>query len=366
VRVLTIVGTRPEVIKLSRTIANLDVVTEHTLVHTGQNTHKQLSDVFFDELQISKPDVYLNVDTSSLGAMLGDSFAKIEQVLIDKRPDAVLVLGDTNSGLSSFVAKRMHIPVFHMEAGNRSFDANVPEETNRKVIDHFADINMVYTEHARQNLLREGLHPQRIYKTGSPMREVLDFYSLLVPSVNVLPRNGFFLLSIHREENVDNPERLRVLMAAVDSLASSYDVPVYCSTHPRTRKHLDEGATTNIRFMEPFGFLEYLALQMRAKCVISDSGTISEESAMLGFPAVTPRLSMERPEAMDAGSVILAGVTEQSIRGAVRTAIDIHDRCVKTPTPDGYDVPNCSQRVVNLVTSLAGIIPTWDGLQCPR
>ncbi|MDX9906151.1 MAG: UDP-N-acetyl glucosamine 2-epimerase [Bacteroidales bacterium] len=381
-KVLTVVGTRPEIIRLSRTIALLDQHVHHILVHTGQNYDYELNEIFFQELEIRKPDYFLNVDTSSLGAAVGDIIRKSEEVLKKEMPDAMLVLGDTNSSLAAYMAKRMHIPIFHMEAGNRSFDFNVPEEINRRIIDHIADFNLVYTEHARRHLISEGLPHRRIYLTGSPMREVLEYYKSKIDSLTPLtPRppvpplqlergpggeaNDFFLVSFHREENVDNPENLKKILDNLHRLAEKYQLPVIVSTHPRTRKRLEavgqldswtvgqldkdsvgqlDGWTVGqnpsniehrqsnrpiaqspnrpiVQFLPPFGFLDYINLQMHAKCVISDSGTISEESAILGFPAISLRQSMERPEAQDAGTIILTGLDPDVVLDSVELVI---------------------------------------------
>ena len=326
-KVMTIVGTRPEIIRLSCVVQRLDASVDHVLVHTGQNYDHQLNQVFFDDLGLRAPDHYLEVDTSSLGRVLGETLIKTEQVLTEERPDAVLVLGDTNSCIAAVMAKRMRIPVYHMEAGNRCFDENVPEETNRRLVDHVADFNLVYTEHARRNLLAEGLHPRRILLTGSPMREVLDRYRSQIEASDILddlglePR-GYFLVSAHREENVDQPERLRKLLECLEAVADAWELPVVVSTHPRTRRRLEvlEGweSRPDIRFLDPFGFHDYNHLQMHARCVLSDSGTISEESSLLGFPAITLRESIERPEALDAGAIIMTGLNADDVLAAVR------------------------------------------------
>ena len=328
-KVLTIVGTRPEIIRLARVLARLDAELEHVLVHTGQNWDYSLGDVFFDELGLRHPDHRLGVDTSSLGRVLGETLIRTEEVLLAERPDAVLVLGDTNSSISAVIAKRMQIPVFHMEAGNRCFDANVPEETNRRLVDHVADFNLVYTEHARRNLLAEGIEPRRILLTGSPMGEVLAHYRPRIDRSNALDQLGltkssYFLVSAHRQENVDDPRRLGALLDVLERVRGTWSLPVLVSTHPRTRKRLDELASRSldgITFHEPFGFPDYVRLQEQAFCVLSDSGTISEESAILGFPAVTLRDSIERPEALDAGAMVLAGLDPASAVEAVRTVV---------------------------------------------
>jgi len=371
IKVATIVGTRPEIIRLSRVISRLEEATEHVLIHTGQNYDANLSDVFFSDLGLRAPDFYLEVDTTSIGQMLGESFLKLGEILTSNRPDAVLVLGDTNSALCALVAKRMKIPVFHMEAGNRCFDANVPEETNRKVVDHFADMNLVYSEHARRNLLAEGLHPQRIFHTGSPIKEVLDFYAPSIQESTVLADLGltegaYFVLSLHREENVEDPERLTDILNGVQNVADLYELPVIVTTHPRTKKRLDalgwRQPNDRMQFHSPFGYHDYVALQQAARCTISDSGTISEEAAILGFPAVTPRNTIERPEAMDTGSIILAGTTTQGIIESVKTVLATWDSGFRPPCPADYQVTNCSERVLNLIVGTSRLLPIWDNL----
>ena len=296
-KVMTILGTRPEIIRLSRVMARLDDFTDHVIVHTGQSWDYELNEVFFEDLGVRKPDHFLGTGGGTLGETLGKILSKSEKVLAEERPDAVLVLGDTNSAISAIMARRMKIPVYHMEAGNRSFDRNVPEETNRKLVDHIADFNLVYTEHARRHLLSEGIHHRRIYLTGSPMREVLDHYRDRIEASDVLSRlglndHGYFIVSLHREENVDSAERLSALVDALNRIAAQYDMPIIVSTHPRTRKRLDAltGVVLDdrVQWMKPFGFHDYNKLQISAFCTISDSGTIAEESSMLEFPAISP------------------------------------------------------------------------------
>jgi len=368
-KVMTVVGTRPEIIRLSRVMARLDESVDHVLVHTGQNWDYQLNGVFFDEMGLRPPDHVLNVDTSSLGAVLGDTLRKTEEVLRLEKPDAFLVLGDTNSAISAVMAKRMHIPVYHMEAGNRCFDENVPEETNRRLVDHIADFNLVYTEHARRNLLAEGIQPRRVMLTGSPMREVLNHYRPLIEASNVLSRlgldeEGYFLVSAHREENVDSTERLRSLLACLTAIRDQWQLPVLVSTHPRTRLRLDQldGGTrlSGIDFSEPFGFPDYVRLQTRARCVLSDSGTISEESSILAFPAVTLRSSIERPEALDGGSIIVTNLRPGSVVAGVRAATTDHR---STTPPQEYLSDACSVRVRNFLLSTAYEHATWAGLR---
>lgn len=358
-KILTVVGTRPEIIRLATTIKRLDRETEHVLVHTGQNYDYELNEVFFEDLGLRKPDHFLGVDTSSLGAVLGSVLTRIESVLIAERPDAMVVLGDTNSCISAVMAKRLHIPVYHMEAGNRSFDENVPEEVNRRLVDHVSDYNLVYTEHARRNLLAEGIHPARILLTGSPMREVLDANHDAIAASDVLQRQNlsegeYFLVSMHREENVDNPRRLATALATLQELARYYSVPVVISTHPRTRKQLEnQSADTkkDLIFHPPFGFHDYVKLQKSAKLVLSDSGTISEESAILAFPAVSLRDAIERPEALDTGVTITTGVETESVLDAVRITLDQCATDGVASTPAEYDITDTSRRVVNFIRS---------------
>lgn len=368
-KVMTIVGTRPEIIRLACVIQRLDRTVDHVLVHTGQNYDHSLNQVFFDDLRLRAPDHVLNVDTTSLGRVLGETLIKTENVLETERPDAVLVLGDTNSCIAAVMAKRMRIPVYHMEAGNRCFDENVPEETNRRLLDHVADFNLVYTEHARRNLLAEGLHPRRILLTGSPMREVLDQYREQIEASDVLARLGlekgeYFLVSAHREENVDSARRLRMLLDCLLAVRDNWKRPVIVSTHPRTRKRLDalEGVADSdgIAFMEPFGFHDYNKLQLGSACVLSDSGTISEESSILGFPAVTLRDSIERPEALDSASIMMTGLSSKDVVSAVETALSDP---AQTSLPAGYEVRDSSRRAVRFILSTANRHFHWAGLR---
>lgn len=400
-KVITILGTRPEIIRLSRVIPLLDEHLNHVLVHTGQNYDYELNEIFFEQLELRKPDHFLNVDTSSLGATVGDLMRKTEEILKLEKPDALLVLGDTNSCLSAYIAKRMHIPIFHMEAGNRSFDFNVPEETNRRIIDHIADFNLVYTEHARRHLLSEGLPHRRIYLTGSPMKEVLDYYlpkiqnstflQTLTKETNKNPRQSaqsvssafqsleqkkYFLVSIHREENVDNPQNLEKIIIILNKLAEQYKLPIIVSTHPRTRKRLEQleprpsaqsassafQSSPLIHFLKPFGFLDFVHLQQNAKCVLSDSGTISEESAILSFPAISLRQSMERPEAQDAGTIILTGFDPEIVLSAIETTIAEHkDRHYKDNVSD-YSITDTSWRVLKLIIGNTKLSNHWHGV----
>jgi len=377
--VVTIVGTRPEIIRLSRIIPKLDKTYNHVFVHTGQNKDPMLNEVFFKDLDLRAPDVFLDVDISSLGAVLGDTLKKIESVFLQHKPDAVLILGDTNSAISAVLAKRMHIPVYHMEAGNRSFDENVPEETNRRLVDHVSDFNLPYTEHARRNLLAEGIHPRRLMMSGSPMREVLEHYRSKIESSNVLKDLGlepqkYFLVSAHRQENVDSPERLKDLLDSLKAVHDEWKLPLMVSTHPRTRKKL-EGipgykGIKGVTFHEPFGFLDYNKLQLNAKCVISDSGTISEECSILGFPAITIRDSIERPEALEFGGIVmtglkagnvLAGITEALESAEARSSSGSH--LENSNLPQGYEITDCSSRVVKFMLSTITRHHDWAGIR---
>lgn len=370
-RVVTFVGTRPEIIRLAAVVARLDDTVDHRLVHTGQNYDYELNELLFTDLGLRSPDIVLTPDTSSLGRTIGDILAGAEEVLIQLRPDAVLVLGDTNSCLAGLMAKRMHIPLFHMEAGNRCFDENVPEETNRRIIDHIADVNLVYTEHARRNLLAEGIHPRRIYLTGSPMAEVLERHRGAIEASDVLEELGldrgrYIVVSAHREENVDSPDRLRSVVAAIESLAAEFEVTVVVSAHPRTRKRLETSGLTlsgRVLLHNPFGFVAYNNLQLHSLCVVSDSGTISEEAAILGFPAVTIRSSIERPEAMDTGGIVVCGIDASAVTRAVRTVLDQRGREELPPQPAEYQVTNTSQRVVNLLVGITELTAEWSGLR---
>ena len=373
-KVMTVVGTRPELIRLSRVIHRLDETVHHVLVHTGQNYDYSLNEVFFRDLGIREPDHMLGVDTSSLGAVLGGTLVAAERVMLEEKPDAVLVLGDTNSCISAVMARRLRIPVYHMEAGNRCFDENVPEETNRKLVDHVADFNLVYTEHARRNLLAEGLHPRRIIKTGSPMREVLDAYRGEILESDVLERlglteGGYFLVSAHREENVDHPDRLRALLDCLVAVREAYALPVFVSTHPRTRKRLESlpewAEPEGITFSDPLGFHDYNRLQLSAACCLSDSGTIAEESTLLGFPAVTLRDSIERPEALDTGGIVMTGLDQADVVAAVGVALTAgHNRDGVGPlTPHDYLIDNSSERAVNFILSTARRHHVWAGIR---
>lgn len=370
-KIVTVVGTRPEIIRLSRTMALLDKYVNQIIVHTGQNYDYELNEVFWNDLELRKPDHFLDIDTSSLGSAVGDILRKIEILLRNEKPDGLLVLGDTNSCLSAYMAKRLHIPVFHMEAGNRSFDFNVPEETNRRIIDHIADFNLVYTEHARRHLLSEGLPHRRIYLTGSPMREVLNFYKQKINNSTILntlnlSRGNYFVVSTHREENVDNPLNLNKILIVLNQLAENNNLPVIVSTHPRTRKRIEQAGeknlNNNIRFLKPFGFLDYVHLQQNALCTLSDSGTISEESSILGFPAISLRQSMERPEAQDTGSIILTGFDPDSILNSIQLAINETKERTSFSIPQDYQIEDTSWRVVKLIQGNCKLSNLWSGI----
>jgi UDP-N-acetyl-L-fucosamine synthase len=360
-KVLTIVGTRPEIIRLAATIRRLDRSTDHILVHTGQNYDYELNEVFFEDLGLRRPDHFLEADTTSLGAVLGSILAKTEQVLLAEKPDAMVVLGDTNSCISALMAKRLRIPVYHMEAGNRCFDENVPEETNRRLVDHVADYNLVYTEHARRNLLAEGLHPSRILLTGSPMKEVLSGNADAIAASEILEKQdltsgGYFMVSVHREENVDSPERLTEILKALQTVSERHNLPVLVSTHPRTRKRLEdqpEELKRGLRFHPPFGFNDYVRLQQEAKLVLSDSGTISEESSLLGFPAVTLRDAIERPESLDTAAIITTGVKAEAIVDAIDMVLDQYETDGRPGVPVDYQISDTSRRAVNFIRSTA-------------
>lgn len=370
-KVLTVVGTRPEIIRLSRVMSLLDEHVDHVIAHTGQNYDYELNEIFYKDLDLRKPDFFLNVDVSSLEASVGDIIRKSGELLRREKPDALLVLGDTNSCLSAYMAKRLHIPIFHMEAGNRCFDFNVPEETNRRLIDHIADFNLVYTEHARRHLISEGLPHRRIYLTGSPMNEVLNYYKPKIEGSGILntlklEKGRYFVVSVHREENVDNPGNLGKILLILNRLAEDYQVPVIVSTHPRTRKRLEavENAQMHphIQFLKPFGFTDYVHLQVNARCTVSDSGTISEESAILKFPAISLRNSMERPEAQDAGTITLTGFDPGVVMHSIVTVIEEHETTRERLIPVDYQVPDTSWRVLKLVQGLARLSNRWHGI----
>ena len=353
-KVLTVLGTRPEIIRLSLVIPRLDRHCAHILVHTGQNYDPNLNDVFFDQLQVRAPDHFLGV-RGSLGEQLGTILAGVERVVREERPDRFLVLGDTNSGLGAVIAKRLGVPVYHMEAGNRCYDDRVPEEVNRRVIDHSSDVLLPYTERSRQNLLREGIPGYRVYVTGNPIFEVLRHYEPRTRESGVLERlglapQGYFLVTVHRAENVDVEPRFRAFTAAFDRLQREYGVPVVVSTHPRTRDriaHFGVGLDNpDIRYLDPFGFFDFVHLERNARCVLSDSGTVQEECAILGVPNVTIRDVTERPETLECGSNILSGADPESVARCVAIALG---RAGTWTAPPEYLVPNVSETVVNIV-----------------
>jgi UDP-N-acetylglucosamine 2-epimerase (non-hydrolysing) len=358
---MTIVGTRPELIKMSRVIAELDRHTKHILVHTGQNYDYELNRVFFDDLDIRKPDHFLEAVGKNAPQTIARVIERSDEVMEAESPDAVMLYGDTNSCLAVIAAKRRKIPVFHMEAGNRCFDQRVPEELNRKVLDHLSDINLVLTEHARRYLIAEGIRPETVIKTGSHMREVLDHYMPKIERSDVLRRlglieNRFFLVSAHREENVDTPQNLLDFVETLNALAATYDCPVIVSTHPRTKKCLDAlelgEINPHIKFLKPFGFCDYVKLQMAALCVISDSGTITEEASLLDLAAVTIRHAHERPEGMDAGTLIMSGLKKDSVLDSVRVVIGQRDTAQRAmPKVGDYEADLVSKKILRIVLS---------------
>jgi UDP-N-acetylglucosamine 2-epimerase (non-hydrolysing) len=360
-KVMTLVGTRPELIKMSRVIAEFDRQVNHVLVHSGQNYDFELNQVFFDDLEIRKPDHFLGAAGDTPSKTIAEVISKADDVFALERPDALLLYGDTNTCLAVIAAKRHKIPVFHMEAGNRCFDQRVPEELNRKVLDHLSDINMVLTEHARRYLIAEGIRPETIIKTGSHMEEVLDYYMPKVKASDVLARTGlqdgkFFIVSVHREENVDTPENLRDFLETLRALASEYGYRIIVSTHPRTRKRLESlGEWIEhplIQFMKPFGFFDYVKLQMSAFCVLSDSGTITEEGSLLNLPAVTLRNVHERPEGMDEGTLIMCGLKKERVLEAVKVVTNQHDRTRRVfPVIKDYQAGPVSKQIVRVVLS---------------
>jgi UDP-N-acetylglucosamine 2-epimerase (non-hydrolysing) len=360
-KVMTIVGTRPELIKMSRVIAEFDQHTKHVLVHTGQNYDYGLNQVFFDDLGIRKPDHFLEAVGENAAQTIARVIEKSDEVMEKEKPDAVMLYGDTNSCLAVISAKRRKIPVFHMEAGNRCFDQRVPEELNRKVLDHLSDINLVLTEHARRYLIAEGIRPETIIKTGSHMREVLDQYMPKIEKSDVLQRMGltagkFFIVSAHREENVDTPQNMQDLIETLNALAATYDCPVIVSTHPRTQKRLDTmelgRLDPHIQFLKPFGFCDYIKLQMEALCVVSDSGTITEEASLLNLPAITIRNAHERPEGMDVGTLIMSGLKKDRVLDAVRVIVAQHDKHKRVMLPvQDYEAGPVSKQVLRVVLS---------------
>lgn len=361
INVVTIVGTRPELIKMSRLIALLDEYTNHSLVHTGQNFDYELNQIFFDELNIRKPDYFLNVKNSTPINVIANILTGVDEVLEKIKPDAVLLYGDTNSCLSSVIcAKKRKIPIFHMEAGNRCYDQRVPEEMNRKVVDHLSDINLVLTEHARRNLMNEGISSEFIIKTGSHMREVIWHYFSQIEDSRILQvlnliSGGYFVVSAHREENVDDPKCLLRLIESLNCLSAEYSIPVIVSTHPRTKLRLEALGSIElnplIRFVKPLGFLDYLKLQMNAFCVLSDSGTITEECGILGFPALNIRNTHERPEGMDAGVLIMSGLDPKEILNGVKIAVARKAQEKFGAVVHDYHDGNVSSKILNIIIS---------------
>jgi len=360
-KLMTLVGTRPEIIKLCRVIHELDEHTQHILVHSGQNYDYELDEIFFQQLGIRKPDYFLNAVGENAAHTIGNVIASTDDLLAKECPDAFLLLGDTNSCLSAIAAKRRKIPIFHMEAGNRCFDQRVPEEINRKIIDHISDINLTYTEHARRYLLAEGLKPEMVIKTGSPMKEVLTHYRKQIDASDILNRlqveaGRYFVVSAHREENIDSDINFPDLMATLKAIAEKYDLPLIVSTHPRTRNRMEslgiKELDHRIQFLKPLGFLDYVKLQMHARCVVSDSGTITEESSILSFPAVTIRQAHERPEGMDEGTLIMCGLKAERVIDSINVVT-----CQHAADPrqfrlvQDYDVDNVSKKVLRIILS---------------
>lgn len=363
-KVMTILGTRPEIIRLSECIKACDRYFNHILVHTGQNWDYTLNEVFFNELELRQPDYFLEAVGTNLGETMGNIIAKSFEVLEKEKPDALLILGDTNSALSAIAAKRLKVPIFHMEAGNRCFDQNVPEEINRKIVDHISDINLPYTEHSRRYLLSEGFRKEHIFVTGSPMQEVLQAHMDKIDASNVLERlnlesGKYIIVSAHREENIDNEQNFMSLMNAINKIAERYQMPVIYSTHPRSMKYIEQ---RNFKFhplvqnLKPFGFLDYNKLQKNSYCVLSDSGTLSEESAMLGFNGVLLRTSTERPEVLDKGTIVVGGINEKTILQGIELSYEMSKSEVKTKIAIDYKDDNVSVKVVKIIQSYVGII----------
>lgn len=365
-KVMTLVGTRPELIKMSRVIAELDRQVNHILVHSGQNYDYELNQIFFDDLEIRKPDYFLGVSGETVAKKIASIIEKSDEVLAIEKPDALLLYGDTNTCLAIIAAKRRKIPIFHMEAGNRCFDQRVPEELNRKVLDHLSDINMVLTDHARRYLIAEGIRPETIIKTGSHMEEVLSYYMSKIQISDVLTREGlqsnnFFVVSAHREENVDSPDNLRNLLETLQALAETYNYPVIVSTHPRTRKRLTDldhsPVSPLIRFVNPFGFLDYVKLQMESFCVLSDSGTITEEASLLNLPAITIRSTHERPEGMDEGTLVMTGLCKERVLEAVKVVTSQYNRNHRlTQVVKDYQAGIVSTQITRIVLSYVDYI----------
>lgn len=355
--IMTILGTRPEIIRLSRIIPRLDTMSHHVVVYTRQSYDYELSDIFFKELALRKPDYVLDVAANTLGVQIGNIFSQTERILSDVKPDAVVILGDTNSALSAVMAKRMGIPVFHLEAGNRSFDEHVPEELNRRIIDHVSDYNLAYTQHSKQYLIREGIHPATIFVTGSPLTEVFSHFRSSIDRSTVLSDMGltpgnYVVASAHRQENVDTPETLQLLCHTLEQVYTTYQMPVIVSLHPRTKKRLEEFTihlSPHITVSKPLGYFDYNNLQKHAFCTISDSGTIQEESAILQFPAVQIRVSTERPEAFDAGSIIVCGLHPHAVCHAIEVATSLQKEGIGLRMPSDYTDEHVSVKVSRIV-----------------
>jgi UDP-N-acetylglucosamine 2-epimerase (non-hydrolysing) len=367
-KVMTIVGTRPELIKMSRVIDIFDKNSKHILVHTGQNYDFELNQIFFEDLNIRKPDYFLNASAGNSVDTIANIIKKSNEVILKELPDAVLLYGDTNSCLSAISAKKNKIPIFHMEAGNRCFDQRVPEEINRKIVDHISDINLVLTEHARRYLIQEGIRQETIFKVGSHLHEVLNFYRPKIEKSNILKKlkllkNKYFLVSLHREENIDSISNLELIVESLNCVADKYKVPVLVSTHPRTQKKLSsyikkKKFSKNIIFNKPFGFFDYIKLQTNAKCVISDSGTITEESALLNFPAITIRQINERPEGFDAGVLIMSGLSKDRVIDAIELSVNNYKKSESNQVSD-YVASNVSRTILNLVYSYTEYVNSY-------
>lgn len=367
-KVVTILGTRPEIIRLTECIKKCDQYFDHVLIHTGQNYDYELNEIFFEDLELRKPNYFLNVAGAHLGETIGNVISKSFEILAKEKPDALLVLGDTNSVLSTIAAKRLKIPIFHMEAGNRCFDQNVPEEINRKISDHISDINLTYTENSRRYLLSEGFRKDHVFVTGSPLKEVLDKYktkinkSTVVEKLN-LTSDKYIVVSAHREENIDLSNHFEILVESLNAIAEKYQMPVIFSTHPRTKNRIEKN---NIQFhpliqnVAPLGFFDYVKLQSQSFIVLSDSGTISEESAMMGFPAVSIRTSTERPEAIDWGTIVLGGISKDQMLNSVEIAKGLFESNIQLPFE--YEITNTSDRVIKAIQSYSSIVDKviWD------
>lgn len=362
-KIMTVMGTRPEIIRLACILPKMDEYFDHIIVFTSQSYDRQMSTVFFEDLKLRKPDYVLSVKADTLAGQIANILTQTEEVMLKEKPDGLLVLGDTNSALSTIIAKRLKITIFHMEAGNRSFDENVPEEINRRIIDHISDFNLPYGEHGRRYLIREGIHPGSIYTTGSPLAEVLEKFRKNIEASKILEelklkKGEYFVVSTHREENVDNPDNLKELFESINSITEEYGFPAVVTLHPRTRVKLENTKIKprpKVILHEPFGFFDYNKLQMNALCVLSDSGTIQEESTLMGFLAVQIRVSSERPEAFDTGSIILTGFNRDSIASAVTMTVNEAKKGEKLVVPETYQATNISTKVVKLIMGLASI-----------